>query len=452
MAGLKRLLPRFSLRTLVVFMLLVTSGMGLWWHWEAWYCAAEIRGEGDRIESVHLSPDGERLLTGEGDGVVRLREMPGLRVLETCEGPVERALSLHFTEHRPPFATMDVKGVRTLRNAESGEPLIVFFWNPTRPDDFPPDAEAGAGGAGETHASGDGRPFVVPYALLDLSADGRLALAEGRDGSARVFEVEGCRTVADIRSVGRIRHGEFSPDGRRIFTICEDDPPLDDEIGSRHRVDIWSSATGERIPHLDMVMGGIVDAAFSSDGRRVLAADYRGTVVVFDAGTGRPLLCFKEPWRGRPSMGVRLQFADFSPDGGLIRTAWNFGPSVIRDAATGALLGELTGDDGCFSPQEDRVFTWGAETSDVCVWDASTGGRLGLLREPGAPVWSVEVSPDAEHMVVRTDDMHAYLYRRRRPEWWWGVFWLWEFWLTAALAAIFVWSVVRDRRRLARTG
>jgi len=42
------------------------------------------------------------------------------------------------------------------------------------------------------------------------------------------------------------------------------------------------------------------------------------------------------------------------------------------------------------------------------------------------------------------------IYRRRRPEWWWGVFWLWEFWLTAALATAFVWSLVADRRRLAR--
>ncbi len=35
---------------------------------------------------------------------------------------------------------------------------------------------------------------------------------------------------------------------------------------------------------------------------------------------------------------------------------------------------------------------------------------------------------------------------RRRPEWWWGVFWLWEFWLTVAFAGLFIWSVVRDRQ------
>ncbi len=41
-------------------------------------------------------------------------------------------------------------------------------------------------------------------------------------------------------------------------------------------------------------------------------------------------------------------------------------------------------------------------------------------------------------------------YRRRRPEWWWGVAWLPEFWLAVSFAGLFVWSVVRDRRALGK--
>ncbi len=37
---------------------------------------------------------------------------------------------------------------------------------------------------------------------------------------------------------------------------------------------------------------------------------------------------------------------------------------------------------------------------------------------------------------------------RRRPEWWWGVFWLWEFWLTVGFAGLLGWSVYRDRKAL----
>jgi len=39
---------------------------------------------------------------------------------------------------------------------------------------------------------------------------------------------------------------------------------------------------------------------------------------------------------------------------------------------------------------------------------------------------------------------------RRRPEWWWGVFWLWELWLTAAFGVMLSWSLWRDRRALGR--
>ena len=42
------------------------------------------------------------------------------------------------------------------------------------------------------------------------------------------------------------------------------------------------------------------------------------------------------------------------------------------------------------------------------------------------------------------------LYRLSRPARWWGVFWLWEFWLAAAFAALLAWSIVRDRRAFAR--
>jgi len=60
-------------------------------------------------------------------------------------------------------------------------------------------------------------------------------------------------------------------------------------------------------------------------------------------------------------------------------------------------------------------------------------------------------SPDGEGLAIGSWGTCT-VFRRRRPEWWWGVFYLWEFWLTVAFAGVFVWSAVRDRRRLARTG
>ncbi len=40
------------------------------------------------------------------------------------------------------------------------------------------------------------------------------------------------------------------------------------------------------------------------------------------------------------------------------------------------------------------------------------------------------------------------IYRRRRPEWWWGIAWLWEFWLTLAFGLGLAWSLWRDWKGL----
>ena len=58
------------------------------------------------------------------------------------------------------------------------------------------------------------------------------------------------------------------------------------------------------------------------------------------------------------------------------------------------------------------------------------------------------LSPDANWVAVLVGDT-ARIWRRRRPEWWWGVFYLKELWATALFAVLFVRSILRDRRMLA---
>jgi hypothetical protein len=52
---------RFSLRTLVVFVLLVGSGFGLWWRWEPWFVRREFEYQGNKLTAFkNVSPDGKR--------------------------------------------------------------------------------------------------------------------------------------------------------------------------------------------------------------------------------------------------------------------------------------------------------------------------------------------------------------------------------------------------------
>ena len=58
----------------------------------------------------------------------------------------------------------------------------------------------------------------------------------------------------------------------------------------------------------------------------------------------------------------------------------------------------------------------------------------------------------AYHMDTIFGGEHAdrvFVWHRRRPEYWYGVAWLWEIWATVFFALALVWSVWRDYGSLA---
>lgn len=59
----RRLIPRFSLRSLTLCVLLAASSFGLWWNWEPWEISLRLGGHAGKIRSVTYSPDGSKVLT-----------------------------------------------------------------------------------------------------------------------------------------------------------------------------------------------------------------------------------------------------------------------------------------------------------------------------------------------------------------------------------------------------
>ena len=55
----RRWLPRFSLKSLLLLVLLVASSYGLWWRWEPWVLKAILEGHDQLI----FSQDEERIIT-----------------------------------------------------------------------------------------------------------------------------------------------------------------------------------------------------------------------------------------------------------------------------------------------------------------------------------------------------------------------------------------------------
>ena len=421
----RRLIPRYSLRTLVVFMLLVTSGVGLWWRarGEPWYCEHVLEVDGGGVgEFATFSPDGARLLLGGYPATVWDPE----------SGALVHVLRRHAVEAQWGIYSPD--GGRILTGS-----AFEFRVDETAPMSNDP-ARVWQAKNGQLIAALDHGSGLVPLGIF--SSDGTRIVSSARCGTAKVWDGITGRFLADLRSeFGSFAlSAAFSPDGRSVYT----------PEGHGDLVE-WEAQTGKR---LRTFAGRTTDSPYwiiaSPDGDRIATSGHRdGTVVIWDARRGVRQRILDA--RGHDT----YSFAFSRDSRRLLATYWN-GPVWIWDAASGEVLTEIDlGPEqiwfASFCPDEKRMAATSSEGKMLQIWSIP---RKQLL-------WTTHVaddayfgtfSPDGERLVTGGSESRCLVWRRRRPEWWWGVFWLREFWLTAAFAAIFVWSVVRDRRRLARTG
>ncbi len=66
------LLPRFSLRSLILFVALATSGYGLYYNRAPWRPVRLLEGHSDYVLSAAFSPGGKRIVTASYDKTARV--------------------------------------------------------------------------------------------------------------------------------------------------------------------------------------------------------------------------------------------------------------------------------------------------------------------------------------------------------------------------------------------
>jgi len=198
---------------------------------------------------------------------------------------------------------------------------------------------------------------------------------------------------------------------------------------------------------------------FSRDGSRLVTASRDLTGRVWDVSTGECV----SPIAG-DGEGFILS-ADFSPDGRRLATAGSDGRVTVWDAATGSRLAWLSADLGpmhavqyAFPEPFWRGPVGGASAFERFEHVDSRAYRLVLpetladmrLLDNAVCIHSARFSADGRRIVAARPDGTAVVWRRERPEWWWGVCFLWEFWVAAALCGAFFQSLISDHRRLSR--
>ena len=333
-----------------------------------------------------------------------------------------------------------------------------------------------------------------------FAADGTRALVLNREDEVQVFDtaegkqlctyrghVEGYPVPEDGSYPHRL-HARFSPDGRLVASWYE--------YGPRRGVRIWDATTGRDLWFLKN-QGGEADAvAWSQDAKRVATQEFDGPVALWDIETGRRLQSIGPKW------GVHGRVAAFCYGSGGLRVLISDGARMyVVDAEAERTLCDLERPpaefwDARFSPDGTKVATRGRELIEeewgefhVAWWDVGSGCRLGEAQQLPEGVGLMTFSSDSRRLltidaefVFRIHDADAnlllaraelpegdvraqalvssdgtclvyyegswfgrdMLWLRRRPEWWWGVFWLPELHLVAALGVALIWSLWRD--------
>ena len=260
-----------------------------------------------------LSPDGSQLLVPTAAGPVLLVDLATGETLHTLRG--------HTTGGWAPHVAFSSDGAQALTAAsgsarlwrlQNGEQLRVFEGE--HPAIFHPDGESvvlgwrslrmrshdiATGQVLATYANDFGATFGAA-----CSPDGRQVLVSSI-GSARIYDAVSGALLHRISDDKFGYAASYSPDGASAV------------VGTAMGAAMIDPSAGQQIRTFDIDGAQILNAAFSPNGRYVLAVSWGQKAAIWEAATGRLLQTFVDP--GGLFAGL------FTPDGRTVITSSNDG-------------------------------------------------------------------------------------------------------------------------------
>ena len=219
-----------------------------------------------------------------------------------------------------------------------------------------------------------------------FSPAGQLIASGSADGIGKIWDVETGQCVQNlIGHEAQIHAIAFAPDGRRLATGSVDTT-----------LRVWNLATGAEERTLRGHDGQVKAVSYSPNGTHIVSGGLDARITMWDSMTGDAIF----------SLGGHrqaVQAVAFSPDGRRFASGGDDGILKIWEADTGTEFMTISAHHegiSCvaFSPDCARVVTGSADRT-LKIWNAITGEQLLCLRGHEQGIGSVAFSPDGRQLV-----------------------------------------------------
>jgi serine/threonine protein kinase/WD40 repeat protein len=251
-----------------------------------------------------------------------------------------------------------------------------------------------------------------PVNQAAFSPDGRWVLAAGRDGFARIWDLENDGPVgAAMPHAGPVLGAEFSRDGRYVVSACED-----------RTARVWESGSGKALSPPLVHRLPLQTALFSYDGRQVVTASSRGGWSWSAEGSLRLLRTESEVrlWEttsGRElhrvhSRATNLTRLATSPADHLIAAAYADGDVRILDdhLSLNRLLGGSTAQPGVGMVPLGPVIHLGPTSAPPELPKFPSRDEPDRVKPHAGAVNSLAFSPDGKYLATAGADGNALIY------------------------------------------
>lgn len=302
----------------------------------------------DGVFAAAFTPDGRSVVTGSGDGIVRIWDTDTGREVGTLTG------------HRLPILSLAVSSDGALLASGegniAGSPGVVKLWDLRRRSEI---------------------ATLLPHdegaSSLAFAPDGKTFATASWGGTVRLWDTASRepRAVLNTHTSGVARVC-FSGDGTRLASASND-----------RSVKLWDAATGKELTTLNG-HGAIVQAlAFAPDGNTIASGSEDQTVRLWDTHTheskcvlqtGSKVHCVSFAPGGRVLLSGHTEMTDGGPQGVL----------KLWDVASGAPINtihvhKLQVGNALFSPDGKRLVTTSWDRA-ATLWNVNTGSSAWAAR------------------------------------------------------------------------